>query len=141
VASATMRHDTPQSAEKQGFGAREAILVGEGVVTAAGIGLGVAFLLQANSESDHVAALQRQLPGKSSCSNPPSDVAACGELRQAVIDRSDDRVFAITGFVIAGVGAASLVTTWLAWPSARAKDSAHVEIIPLLGGAVVRGAF
>jgi hypothetical protein len=144
----TPRHVAPQSAEKHGFGAREAILVGEGVVAAAGIGLGVTFLVQANSESDHIAALQSQLddPKKGTngiCVNPSSQDLAkrCGELSQAAIDRNDDRVFAITGFVIAGVGAAALVTTWLAWPSAREKDSAHVQIIPLVGGAVARGTF
>ncbi len=138
----TPRHGAPQSAEKHGFGAREAILVGEGAVAAAGIGLGVAFLVQANSESDRIAGLQSHLDGTSTCVSPPRDLASrCGELSQAAIDRNDDRVFAITGFVIAGVGAASLVTTWLAWPIAREKDSAHVQIIPLIGGAVARGTF
>jgi hypothetical protein len=143
----TPRHGAPQSAEKHGFGAREAILLGEGVVAAAGIGLGVAFLVQANSESDRIAALQRGLPQdpqhpNSACAMPSSQFARqCGELSQASINRNDDRIFAITGFVIAGVGAASLVTTWLAWPIAREKDSAHVQIIPLIGGAVARGAF
>jgi hypothetical protein len=143
----TPRHVAPQSAEKHGFGAREAILVTEGVVAAAGIGLGVAFLVQANSESDRITALQSQLPQdpkqpNAACVNPsPGRASQCGELSQAAIDRNDDRIFAITGFVIAGVGAASLVTTWLAWPSARTKDSAHVQIIPLVGGAVARGTF
>lgn len=136
------RRQSPQSAEKRGFGAREAILVGEGVVTAAGLGLGVAYLLQMNSESDHIARLQSSITTNQTCSTPGMEfVAQCGELRQAVIDRGDDRVFAITGFVIAGVGAASLVTTWLAWPSPRAKNAAHVQMIPTMRGAVVRGAF
>jgi hypothetical protein len=137
------RQEAPQSAEKHGFGAREAILLGEAAVTAAGIGLGVAFLVQANSESDRIATLQSQLPKDiGSCRTPTlGNASACGELSQASIDRNDDRVFAITGFVVAGVGAASLVTTWLAWPSAREKDSAHVQIIPLIGGAVARGTF
>jgi hypothetical protein len=144
----TPRHVAPQSAEKHGFGAREAILVAEGVVAAAGIGLGVAFLVQANSESDRITTLQSRLPQdpshpNSACASPMSGdrTSLCGELSQSAIDWNDDRIFAITGFVIAGVGAASLVTTWLAWPSARAKDSAHVQIIPLVGGAVARGTF
>ncbi|HVW25443.1 MAG TPA: hypothetical protein VHC69_08730 [Polyangiaceae bacterium] len=143
LAHATNRRGTPQSAEKHGFGAREAILLGEGVVMAAGIGLGVAFTLQANSKSDRIATLQGDLPpGDGSCrSAMGTQVKECNELSQASIDRNDDRIFAITGFVIAGVGAASLVTTWFAWPSAREKDSAHVQIIPLIGGAVARGAF
>ncbi len=147
--AAAARHDAPQSAEKRGFGLRESILVAEGVVTAAGIGLGVAFLLQVNSRSDRIAQLNNSPPldgtsgSDSTCAMPTSDrvAAACGELRQAIIDRNDDRVFAITGLVVAGVGAASLVTTWLAWPSPHAKEAARVQMIPVIGGAVVRGAF
>ncbi|HEX4335377.1 MAG TPA: hypothetical protein VH062_05655 [Polyangiaceae bacterium] len=140
---AAPRQDTAQSAEKRGFGLRESILVAEGVVTLAGAGLGVAFLLQTNSKSDEISSLNASIQRGVNCTNPPTmDTAvACGKLRQAVIDRNDDRVFAITGLVVAGVGAASLVTTWLVWPSPHAKDVAHVRIIPTIGGAVVRGTF
>jgi hypothetical protein len=141
-AVAAPRHGEAQSAEKRGFGLRESILVAEGVVTAAGAGLGVAFLFQVSSRSDRIASLTESLPASSSCAMPTERTAgACGELRQAVIDRNDDRVFAITGLVVAGVGAASLVTTWLAWPSPHAKEAARVQMIPVIGGAVVRGAF
>ncbi|HEX3598247.1 MAG TPA: hypothetical protein VHU80_24235, partial [Polyangiaceae bacterium] len=148
---AAPRQEDSQSAEKRGFGLRESILIAEGVVTAAGVGLGVAFLLQTNSESHHVSTLSSELNEEAKdarvesstvCFMPTQAVAQqCGARKQALVDRNDDRVFAITGFVIAGVGAASLVTTWLAWPSPHAKEAARVQMIPTIGGAVVRGAF
>jgi hypothetical protein len=134
--------EAAQSTEKQGFGLRESILVGEGVVTAAGLGLGVAFLLQGSSKSDRIKALQGEIPSEQRCNAPSPEYASpCGELRQAVIDRHDDDVFAVTGWIIAGVGAASLVTTWLVWPSPHAAQNARLQFIPTIGGGVVRGAF
>jgi hypothetical protein len=132
-----------QSTEKRGFGLREGILIGEGVVTAAGLGLGVTFLIEANEQSELIARLNASLEGDASaCDKPrPQLVPQCSALKQAAIDKHDDQVFALAGMIVAGVGAASLVTTWLLWPTERANQSAHIQIIPAIGGAVVRGAF
>jgi hypothetical protein len=140
--SAVPLKQAPQSTEKQGFGLREAILVGEGVVTAAGLGLGVTFLIKANSESERIAELNAGFEEGQTCAPPPVElVQRCNELKQAQVDKQDAQNLAITGMIVAGVGAASLVTTWLLWPTERANQSAHVQIIPTVGGAVVRGAF
>lgn len=144
AAPAAAPKESPQSTQKRGFGAREAILIGEGVVTAVGLGLGVTFLIQANADSNRLKELNAGFGPNEDCTgmNPPQDLAQrCADLKQAQIDKHDDQVFAAAGMIVAGVGAASLVTTWLLWPTEHANQSAQIRIIPVIGGAVVRGAF
>jgi hypothetical protein len=142
IAPAPPLKEAPQSTEKRGFGPREAILIGEAVVTAAGLGLGVTFLLKANAQSDHIDQLNAGFGPHEDCYDPPESLhQRCDELRQALIDKNDYQNFAVAGMIVAGVGAASLVTTWLVWPTEHVNQSAHIQIIPTIGGAVVRGAF
>jgi hypothetical protein len=141
AAPAAAPRESPQSTQKRGFGAREAVLIGEGVVTAVGLGLGVTFLIQANADSNRMEELSAGLD-QDACLKPPMElVQQCAGLKQAQIDKHDDQVFAVAGMIVAGVGAASLVTTWLLWPTEHANQSAQIRIIPVIGGAVVRGAF
>jgi hypothetical protein len=53
-------------------------------------------------------------------------------LHTAIDDHDRAARVSMIGFVTAGVGAAALLTTWLAYPSARA-ESAGVVLQPVAG--------
>src|SRR5689334_9058084 len=81
-----------QPAEKRGFGAREALLIGEAVVTATGLGLGVAFVVKASADSNRMDELSRTIANdlgmrtldQSACHQPVMAVAQeCASLQQA----------------------------------------------------------
>ena len=119
-------------------------------MTAVGLGLGVAFLVKASADDDLVEQLNRKIsqdvgPGKadSACHGAPVGMLEtdCASFRRAQSDRRDDAVVGVAGLVVAGVGAASLVTTWLMWPASSESHDARIRVIPVVGGGVVRGIF
>jgi precorrin-2 methylase len=75
-------------------------------------------------------------------SGDPSLGGACSDLRSAIADHDRDVNVSTVGFVCAGVGAAALVTTWLAYPT-RAADSSGVSVRPVLaiGRVGLQGRF
>jgi hypothetical protein len=59
-------------------------------------------------------------------------VGACSDLHSAIDDHDRATRMSTVGFVAAGVGVAALLTTWLAYPSAR-TESAGVVLQPVAG--------
>ncbi len=121
------------------FGAREAVLLGEGVFAVAGVVVGtVAVVNYSRADRDRVDALSR---AGGSCSTPhPTDsvVAACNDVFADANARQRGAQVALGGFIGAGVGAAAFVTTWLLWPKRHAAETANVRVVPgLFGGSII----
>ena len=122
-------------------------LVGESVVTAAGLALGIGYAVAGASARDRVQAAQSRIdaaapsnPG--ACSSPGTLSQTCRDLHTAIDEHDRDGTLSTVGFVASGVGAAALVTTWLVYPS-TASDGARASVQPFVGlGALgVRGRF
>ncbi len=108
------------------------VLIGEGVVTLLGLGLGIGFTLQANkasSEADEALAdINAKDPQRQCSSDKASVQSACAQLQDFKQQEFDARDLATIGFVTAGVGAVSLITTWLLWPAPQSSSARSVGI-------------
>lgn len=103
------------------------VLIAEGLVTAAGLGVGFGFTLRANhasSEADRaLAEIDAQDP-EARCSSKQSGVrSACAQLSDFKQQEFNARHTATLGFVAAGAGAALFVATWLFWPEETAVSA------------------
>jgi hypothetical protein len=113
------------------------LLLGESVVTAAGLAVGIGYALAQSSARDRAQSAQGQIDqdaqdNSGACiSADPSIAGHCSELRQAIADHDRDVNVSAVGFVCAGVGAAALITTWLAYPN-RPPESTGVSVQPLI---------
>ncbi|MCA9628756.1 MAG: hypothetical protein KC766_13855 [Myxococcales bacterium] len=105
------------------------VLLGEGVITLAGLGLGIGFTLQANKAGDEadeaLADINAKDPERQCSSTQASVQSSCAQLADFRNQEFDARDIATVGFVTAGVGAVALIATWLLWPeqhdTARAR--------------------
>jgi hypothetical protein len=156
-ASQRFKVDTgPDTADSAGFGAREAVLITEGVLTVAAAGLGVFFYLEKSDAEDRITdagsaldslAQMEGVPEDSTCTAPQTSALAaadCRALAEAYDDRDSAGTLSTIAFVGAGVGAVAFVTTWLLWDDRPGRSQAfRVGVAPSAGGFVsqVRGEF
>jgi len=130
------------------------VLIAEGIVTAVGIGVGVGFALRASKageEAGDATTEINRLDPQRACDNPdPIIQDACGQYVDFKTQQRDARRWSTIGFVTAGVGAASLLATWLLWPADSAAERKTgkptlrgFQAAPAAGGAwvAVHGAF
>jgi len=106
-------------------------LITSGAVALVGAGVGVGFLMAANSASDDVDALKADSTkqvGTNGCNNQPS-ATVCVDLADANKRAKRNTTISTIGFVGAGVGVAGLVT-FLLLPNQK-KESA-TSVYPLL---------
>jgi len=114
------------------------LMLGESVLTAAGLGVGIGFAVARGSATEHIDSAQAQIdagaPGDpAACAMPKGEVAyACDDLSSAIADHERASTLSTVGFVTAGVGAAALLTTWLFYPSPRAR-AAGLSMTPVAG--------
>ena len=156
-ASESFKVDTASDAAGSGgFGAREAVLVTEGVLTVAAAGLGVFFFLEKSDAEDRVTEAGSALDALAQMEGVPEDrtctatqtsalaAADCRELADALDDADRAGTFSTIAFVGAGVGAVAFVSTWLLWDDRSGRSQAfRVGVAPSAGGFVsqVRGEF
>ena len=131
--------DVPQSAHPASRSAAKTyLLIGESVLTVAGLAVGIGYAVATSSANDRVNAAQGRIDQASQ-----GDVAACGsgagsltgacsDLRRAIDDHDHAVVLSEVGFVVAGVGAAALITTLLVYPRAH-RESSGVTVQPVAG--------
>jgi PEGA domain len=140
----------PEAEQSRALPPRTIVLIGEGVITAAGLGLGIGYTLAASSASsdasDARAAIDRIAGGNSSaCANPTPQVAsACNALHGDLSDHDHDQTIAVVGFIGAGVGAAAAIVTWFAWHPNKSQQALSFGATPLAGGGAywtARGTF
>ncbi len=86
VSRPARRQERPESMQDSGFGVREGLLIGEGVLTAAGVAVGVIFLVQARSDDDRVKSDLQVINGTSGKYPPRPPTRA-----QRSHERSDPR--------------------------------------------------
>jgi hypothetical protein len=129
-------------------GAREVVLIAEAALTAAGVTVGTIFAVRYSRADTRISGDLRLIDARATARNEkPSDECSidsnvtCRDLAPAYDELSRDRSFAIAGFVGAGVGVASLLTTWFLWPRETKHSGPSARVVPTLGGAVVSGAF
>jgi hypothetical protein len=138
VEARSTERDRPESSSGRTFA-----LIGAAGVTAVGVGVGVWGLLLRTDAHDRASTADRRLAtgGDDACNPPIGDaVRYCADLHEAGDDAQTGATIATTGFVIAGVGAATFAATWLLWPSPHA---ARLELRPLGSGGfgAISGAF
>ena len=128
------------------------ILVSEGALATAALGIGIGYHLAANAADDRADAARAALAAQSPMANAqcaaPTEAARtlCADLARNVSDASSHRRIATVGFVTAGVSAAALVGTWLFWPSPTPSKPAAFRITPVatIGGEtalILSGSF
>lgn len=117
------------------------VLLGEGVLTVAGLAVGIAYRAAVSSTNDRIGDAQGRVDSaaagvevSNACAMPMAAelTSACSDLGSAIDDHDRDIHLSNIGFVAAGVGAAALLATWLAYPSAS-KDTAELRVRPTLG--------
>jgi len=114
------------------------LLIGESVLTAAGLGVGIGYAIARGAASDRIAAAQARIDGAApgnpmACGLPDSElVGACSDLNAAFDDHYRATIISQIGFVTAGVGAAALLTTWLVYPNPRGQGSGF-RVQPVAG--------
>lgn len=115
---------------------RDWVLVTEGAITTAAIGVGIGYHLAAASadrraDTARVALVTASAESNAQCGAPSGVVEAlCDDLSRAVADGKSRRNVATIGFVTAGAGAAALVATWLLWPSDSASSATSLRVLP-----------
>jgi hypothetical protein len=113
------------------------LMLGESVLAVAGLAVGVGYKLAESSARDRVNTAQGRIDQATqgdvaACNAPDVTVAgACSDLHTAISDHDRAAALSTVGFVSAGVGAAALITTWIAYPNARV-DASDVAQRPLL---------
>jgi hypothetical protein len=140
--SAPSAAPSPPVAESVGS-ARTWVLIGEGVVTAAGLGIGIGYLLAASSAQARFdeASPRVAMAGPNACAMHISSIQTdCDTLTTSLADRHRDKETATAGFIGAGVGAGALVATLLLW---RAPTHARgaISVAPLIGPTVGGASF
>ena len=129
----------PAAGESQASSAKVYLLVGESVLTVAGLAVGIGYQLSASSATDRANAAQARIEGAApndvaACgSDDPTLICACSDLNTALDDHDHASVLSTVGFVTAGVGAAALLTTWLIYPNARQERSSSFSVRPVAG--------
>jgi hypothetical protein len=106
---------------------RTYVLVGEGALTLAALGVGIGFSLSAASAADRIRSAADVLEGSldDACSNPDDAIAdACVDMRQAPTDRRHALAVADVGYIVAALGAVAAVSTWVLWPDEPGRDTA-----------------
>jgi hypothetical protein len=113
------------------------LLIGESAITAAGLALGIGYAVAGSSARDRVQTAQSridqaQVGDVGPCVAPSSSLSGpCSDLHRAIDDHDRDATLSAVGFVGAGVGAAALLTTWLAYPS-RSDQSLGPSVRPVV---------
>jgi hypothetical protein len=103
------------------------LMIGESVLTAAGLAVGIGYRFSASSASDRIVTAQQAIdsaaPGDETACGRAASSPVCANLQSAIDDHDRALVISDVGFITAGVGAAALVTTWLVYPSASSESS------------------
>ena len=114
------------------------LIVGESVLTVAGLAVGLLSSRAAAAATDRIALAQAHIdaaaPGNTSaCAGQmPELLGACADVRRAIDDHDRAALLSNIGFVAAGVGVAALATTWFLYPN-HASRASRLTVRPLVG--------
>ncbi len=126
------------------------VVVGGGVLAAAGVGLGTFFQVRRGQFADDAEEKRGQIGGGgAACSGSTAADARCADLQGTLDDGERARALALGGFVAGGVLAVGTVAAWLFWPETRSAQTA-LGLTPVVGdlredggvwGGVLHGSF
>jgi len=132
---------TDPSPPPSGHGSKRSIvpaLVGGGLV-AAGVAVGVVFLISANSSQKDADQLRAMLPGPNACGSGTPYADQCAQLHDKNSDIDHARTLEIVGFSVAGAAAVGSAV-YLLWPHSRSKaSSAFSPTVAIAPGATSFG--
>lgn len=118
AAAAPSRPGSPRDHDSSS-GTRTMVLASEGLVSVAGVAIGIGYLLAGNSADEQGRSYQARVdaaPLQPACSAPTGSVQQdCQALHNAIADRQRDRTISAVGFVGAGLGLAALAATLVLW--------------------------
>ena len=131
------------STDSSGWSTRTWVLVAEGAVVVAGLGIGIFATLDKAKARDEVDAAEAERDsrgtrsGDGACDNPePEDISACEQL-PGLRDQVDDAgTLQTVGIATAGVGLAAGLVTILVW---KPKSASEARRLPRLYAAPTRG--
>jgi len=130
--------EAPRTENKPSSSVKLYLMIGESVLTVAGLGVGIGYAVARGSATDRANAAMAQLelaaPGNpTACASQDQNVAdLCSDLTTALHDHDRAAHLSQVGFITAGVGAVALVTTWLVYPSPRPRTSGF-SVLPVAG--------
>lgn len=141
-----------RSEAREGLHLRNWVLVTEGVIATAALGVGIGYQLASSSadrraDEARVALSIQSASPNAQCGAPKSSVQGlCDDLARAVSDGKSHRGIATIGFVAAGLSAAAFVGTWLVWPSKTPSSDTALRVLPTStargdASLIVSGAF
>jgi len=123
------------------------LMVGESVLTAAGLAVGIAYAVAKGSASDRIDSAQARIDaapsgGMGACGASDSELSfACSDLHAAISDHDRALILSDVGFAAAGVGAAALLATGFLFPSSSQASGVNVQPVVGLGGLGLVGSF
>jgi len=137
------------AAAKPGFSSTKLyLMVGESVLTAAGLTVGVAYALAKGSATERIDSAQVRIDaapsgGVGACgTTTDSELSfACSDLHAAISDHDRALILSDVGFAAAGVGAAALLATGFFFPSSNQASGVNVQPVVGLGRLGVVGSF
>ncbi len=100
-------------------------LIAESAVVAAGLGVGVGYLIASSAAQHDIDDAQARVGSSSNACEKPSltTLSDCTTLANRIDEPDHDRKIAAAGFVVAGLGVAVLAATWMLWKPADAAIS------------------
>ncbi|HKO53896.1 MAG TPA: hypothetical protein VJV79_39585 [Polyangiaceae bacterium] len=124
------------------------LMIGESLLTAAGLGVGIGYAVAQGAAADRVGSAQARIDDAAqsdamACATSDEELlGACSELQAALDDHNRATTLSRVGFVTAGVGAVALLATWLIYPNPRASASGiSVQPVASLGRLGLMGRF
>ena len=124
--------------ERRASPAKLYLMIGESLLTAAGLGVGIGYAIARGSATDRIDTAQSRIEtaapdNPTACATPTSALlGACSDLEAAIDDHHRAVMVSEVGFVSAGIGATALLTTWLVYPSGDAPN-AGLSVQPTVG--------
>lgn len=124
---------------RSGLSPKSYVMISEGVIAAVGLGVGIAFSIEASDQERRRDAIAKNLGSSTACAGT-SPNRYCSALQDATDQRNEAQTFAAAAYVTSAVSACALIGTWLLWDDTK---PAAVSIAPTHDGfrAAVRARF
>jgi hypothetical protein len=133
--------DGKPGASSGAFNPRTIVLLGGGVVTLAGLAVGIGYTHAASLDDETVDSARAQLGPSTMACQDARNTEVCNKLQRALSEGQDDRFIARLGFIGAGVGLAATIGTLILWPKAGSKTAIAPLLAPSAAGLSVAGRF
>jgi hypothetical protein len=107
--------DKAQERDEPLIGARGWVLLSEGAVCLATLGLGINFTVDADQREHDRQTIAQAIDDPNACAGSNPD-ERCNLLQVATREGDESRTYATASYITSGVAAGALLATWLLWP-------------------------